>query len=137
MRNEDAFTLIELIIVIVIIGILAFVAITKSPTTDISLETAADMIKSDIRSVQALAMAQHATKSMTFGSTIYTFDKQSGTQQRNLTNIFDGKISLNANPAGGTITFNSLGEPTAGYGSSIIINGTRTLTVLQYTGRVE
>ena len=139
MQNDHGFTLIELIMVIVIIGILAFVAIQKySATSDVSLATAADMIKSDIRSVQALAMAKHTAKSLTFGSTIYTFDKQSGTQQRNLDNIFDGKISLNTYP--GSITFNSLGEPTAGYGSSITItngNSPKTLTVLQYTGKVE
>ena len=140
MKNDHGFTLIELIMVIVIIGILAFVAITKYPTTGISLETAADMIKSDIRSVQALAIAQHTAKILTFGSTIYTFDALSGTKQRNLTNIFDGKISLNTYP--GSITFNSLGEPTSTTdpGDSIsITNGssTKTLTVLRYTGKVE
>ena len=141
MQNDHGFTLIELIMVIVIIGILAFVAIQKySATSDVSLATAADMIKSDIRSVQALAMAKHTAKSLTFGSTIYTFDKQSGTQQRNLDNIFDGKISLNTYP--GSITFNSLGEPTSTTdpGDSIsITNGssTKTLTVLRYTGKVE
>ena len=138
-KNEHGFTLLELIMVIVIIGILAWVAIQKYPTTEISLETAADMIRSDIRSVQALAMSQHTAKSMTFASTIYTFDIQGGTQQRNLTNIFDGNISLSPYPA--SISFNSLGEPTSTTdpGDTITItNGSSiTLTVLRYTGRVE
>jgi len=138
MNNDHGFTLIELIMVIVIIGILAFVAIQKYPTTGISLETAADMIKSDIRSVQALAMAQHTAKILTFASTIYTFDDLSGTKTRNLQNIFDGQLTISA-PA--TIEFNSLGEPTSTTdpGDSIsMTNGssTKTLTVLRYTGRV-
>ncbi|MBU4209315.1 MAG: prepilin-type N-terminal cleavage/methylation domain-containing protein, partial [Proteobacteria bacterium] len=137
----DGFTLIELIMVIVIIGILAFVAIQKYPSTsDMSLATAASMIRSDIRSVHALAMAQHASKTLTFNSsTEYEFPAAGvGTKTRNLTNIFDGAISFNPLPT--NITFNSLGEPTAGYGSSITIttgSSTKTLTVLQYTGRVE
>lgn len=140
MRNEHGFTLIEIIMVVVIIGILAFVAITKYPTTGISLETAADMIKSDIRSVQALAMARHTIQSLTFNSsTEYEFPViGEGNKTRNFANIFKGGISLSAYPA--SISFNSLGEPTAGYGSSITItNGstTKTLTVLQYTGKVE
>ena len=120
--------------VIVIIGILAWVAITKySAKSDISLATAAAMIRSDIRSVQALAMARHTAKSMTFGSNIYTFDDLSGTKTRNLANIFDAQLTISA-PA--TIGFNSLGEPTKNQDDTITINNAKTLTVLQYTGRV-
>ncbi len=126
--------------VIVIIGILAFVAIQKYPTTEISLETAADMIKSDIRSVQALSMAKHTIQTLTFNSsTEYEFPAiGESNKTRNFANIFEGGISLSPVPA--NITFNSLGEPTAGYGSSITIttgSTTKTLTVLRYTGRVE
>ncbi len=138
MRNEHGFTLLEIIMVVVIIGILAWVAITKYPTTGISLETAADMIKSDIRSVQALAMAKHTAKSMTFASTIYTFDDLSGTKQRNLANIFDGQLTITWSNT--TIEFNSLGEPTRDQDDTIsITNGSasKTLTVLRYTGKVE
>ena len=143
MRNEYGFTLIEIIMVVVIIGILAWVAITKYPTTGISLETAADMIKSDIRSVQALAMAKHASKSLTFSSsTAYEFQAIAGANKtRNFDDIFQGEISLTSpSTYPSVITFNSLGEPTAGYGSSITIttgSTTKTLTVLRYTGKVE
>jgi len=139
MRNEDGFTLIELIMVIVIIGILAVVAIQKYPTTEISLETAADMIRSDIRSVQALAMAQYASKTLTFSSTEYVFPTLGeGNKTRKFADIFEGGISLSVYPA--SISFNSLGEPTAAQDDSITIttgSTTKTLTVLQYTGRVE
>jgi len=140
MRNEGGFTLIELIMVIVIIGILAVVAIQKYPTTEISLETAADMIKSDIRSVQALSMAKHTIQTLTFNSsTKYEFPAiGEGNKTRNFANIFEGGISLSAYPA--SISFNSLGEPTAAQDDSITIttgSTTKTLTVLRYTGRVE
>lgn len=141
MRNEGGFTLIELIMVIVIIGILAFVAITKYPSTGISLETAAAMIRSDIRSVQALAMAKHASQTLTFNSsTEYEFPVigEEGNKSRNFADIFKGGISLSSIPA--NITFNSLGEPTATQDDSITIttgSTSKTLTVLQYTGKVE
>ena len=140
MKNDSGFTIIELIMVIATIGILAFVAISKYPTTEISLGTAPDMIKSDIRSVQALAMGRRASESLTFiSSTQYSFPKLGGgNETRDLNSIFRGQISLSAYPA--AITFNSLGEPTAGYGSSITIttgSSSRTLTVLQYTGKVQ
>ena len=144
MKNDHGFTLLEIIMVIVIIAILAFVAIQKySATRSISLATAADMIKSDIRSVQALSMAQHESKTLTFNSTTeYVFPTiGEGNKTRDFDNIFDGGISLTSPstyPA--VITFNSLGEPTAGYGSPITIttgSTPKTLTVLQYTGKVE
>ncbi|RLB82558.1 MAG: hypothetical protein DRH17_05320 [Deltaproteobacteria bacterium] len=139
MKNDGGFTIIELVMVITTIGILAFIAISKYPTTEISLEAAADLIKSDIRSVQALAMAKHAGQSLTFdSSTQYSFPKLGGgTETRDFNNIFRGEISLSAYPT--AITFNSLGEPTADQDSSITVsNGSsRTLTVLQYTGKVE
>jgi len=138
MKNDRGFTLIEIIMVIITIGILAFVVISKYPTTEISLDTAADMIKSDIRSVQALAIAKHAAQTLTFNSsTQYTFPKLGGgTETRIFGDIFRGGISLSAYP--GSITFNSLGEPSAGYGTITITNGSSiTLTVLQYTGKVE
>jgi len=138
LSNYDGFTLIELIMVIVIIGILAFVAIQKYPTTGISLETAAAMIRSDIRSVQALAMAQHTSKALTFSTTGYVFPAAGGgNKTRNFTNIFDGAISFNPLPT--NITFNSLGEPTRDQNDTITIttgSSTKTLTVLRYTGRV-
>lgn len=140
MKNDSGFTLIEIIMVVLTIGILAFVVISKYPTTEISLDTAADMIKSDIRSVQALAIAKHEAQTLTFNSsTQYTFPKVGGgTETRIFGNIFRGGISLSAKPA--AITFNSLGEPTADQNDSITItNGssTQTLTVLRYTGKVQ
>ena len=138
MKKEDGFTLLELIMVIIIIAILSWVAIQKYPTTEISLETAADMIRSDIRSVQALAMAKHTAKILTFGSNSYTFDDLSETKQRNLANIFDAPLTISASNT--TIEFNSLGEPTRDQDDTIsITNGssTKILTILQYTGRVE
>lgn len=132
-------SLIETIIVMVIIGILAAVAIPRvgfdMPQSS-SAEGADHMIASDIRYAQEFAMANRVSKSLIFtsGSSVYTF---------NPTSNLDPSGRLPSGVAIGTtitITFNSLGEPISGGGSSVTVSGSggsKTISIANYTGKVS
>jgi len=136
--NPSGFTLIEVIVVMVIIGILAATVLPRidfgSTSSTASVAGAAYMIASDIRYAQEWAMANRTSKSITFnGSSTYTFNPVS-------TGIDPSGRLQGATVSSGTFTFNSLGEPTAGGGSSVTVSAggvTRTITVTLYTGKVS
>jgi prepilin-type N-terminal cleavage/methylation domain-containing protein len=141
-RNPQSkgFTLIEVILVMVIIGILAATVVPRIdftlPTTA-SVDGAAYIVASDIRYAQEFAMANRVSKTVTFSTatpTVYTF---SPTNSLDPSGRLPSGISVSSNF---TITFNSLGEPTTGGGGSVQVSGsgqTRTITVATYTGKVN
>ena len=130
--DSRGFTLVELIMVVVLIGILAVSVVPKFvDTSAISLLGGAAMVEADIRYTQELAMSTHSPKTITFttNDTFYTVNSQ--------TMNLPSRVSISS---GATFTFNSLGEPTTGGGSSIEIqagSSTKTITVESYTGRVS
>jgi len=130
--DSRGFTLVELIMVTVLIGILAVSVVPKFvDTSAISLAGGAAMVVADIRYTQELAMGTHTPKTITFATndTFYTVNSQ--------TMNLPSRVSISS---GATFTFNSLGEPTTGGGSSVEIqagSSTKTITVESYTGRVS
>jgi MSHA pilin protein MshC len=130
--DSRGFTIIEIIMVVVLIGILAVSVVPKfMDTSAISLQGGAAMVRADIRYTQELAMSTHSPKTITFttNDTFYTVNSQ--------TMNLPSRVSISN---GATFTFNSLGEPTAGGGSSVEIqagSSTKTITVDSYTGRVS
>jgi prepilin-type N-terminal cleavage/methylation domain-containing protein len=140
--NPSGFTLIELIMVMIIIGILAATVLPRidfgTTSSRASADGAANMIASDIRYTQECAMANRVSKSIIFtnGSSTYTFNPVStGMDPSGQLQSIGATIGTTV-----TFTFNSLGEPTAGGGSSVTVSAggvTRTLTVMQYTGKVD
>lgn len=130
--DSRGFTLVELIMVVVLIGILAVSVIPKFvDTSAISLQGGAAMVAADIRYTQELAMSTHSPKTIIFttNDTFYTVNSQ--------TMNLPSRVSISS---GATFTFNSLGEPTTGGGSSVQITAggsTKTITVESYTGRVS
>ena len=130
--DSRGFTIVELILVVVLIGILAVSVVPKFvDTSAISLQGGAAMVAADIRYTQELAMSTHSPKTITFttNDTFYTVNSQ--------TMNLPSRVSISS---GATFTFNSLGEPTTGGGSSVEIqagSSTKTITVESYTGRVS
>lgn len=136
-NDMKGFTLIEIVTTLVIIGVLSVIAAVRfTGTSTISVRGAADMIQTDIRYAQEVAMAEHTAKSVIFstGSSSYTFSPASGMDP------------LGELPSGVTIsndftaTFNTLGEPTAGGGGSVSISAdgqSKTISVYNYTGKVS
>jgi prepilin-type N-terminal cleavage/methylation domain-containing protein len=137
--NPSGLTLVEIIIVMAIIGILAATIVPRfdfTTTSRASVDGAAYMIASDIRYAQEWAMANRISKSVTFasGSSAYTFGP---TNNMDPSGRLPSGVTINNNL---TITFNSLGEPTAGGGSSVAVSGggqTKTISVVNYTGKVN
>jgi prepilin-type N-terminal cleavage/methylation domain-containing protein len=132
LADPRGFTLVELIMVIVLISILAVSVVPKFvDTSAISVAGGAAMVAADIRYTQELAMSTHTPKTITFttNDTFYTVNSQ--------TMNLPSRVSISS---GATFTFNSLGEPTTGGGSSVEIqagSSTKTITVESYTGRVS
>jgi len=142
--NSRGFTVIELIAVIVIIGILAAIVLPNinfgTTSSTVSSWGAAYMIASDIRYTQECAMASMVSKSISFtnGQSVYTFPATTpSTSSLDPTGQLPSGVTIGATI---TFTFNSLGEPEAGGGSSVTVTAggiTRTITVTQYTGMVS
>ena len=130
--DSRGFTLIELIMVVVLISIMAVSFVPKIvDTSSISLAGGAAMATADIRYTQELAMGTHSAKTIVFttSNTYYTVDSQN-------VNL-PSKVTISS---GATFTFNSLGEPTAGGGSSVTLSAgaeSKTITVESYSGRVS
>lgn len=60
-KDKNGFTLMEIVAVIVVIGILAAVAITRSVNYDTEVYTGADVLKSHLRYAQIMAMNSSST----------------------------------------------------------------------------
>jgi MSHA pilin protein MshC len=147
--QSKGFTLIEVILVMVIIGILAATVVPRidfTISTTASVDGAAYIVASDIRYVQECAMANRVSKSITFtltqNSYIFPATIPSSSKLDPSGQLPEGVTitgcSTNPNPY--TVRFNSLGEPITGGNGwvEVTISGqTRRITVLQYTGKVN
>src|SRR5712691_1990323 len=119
--RERGFTLRELIIVMVIVGIISAIALTRTGNDPVMLATQVDQLAGDIRYVQALAMTQGQRYIISFPSgTSYRFLDSAGNPVVHPVSGSNAAITLGANvtlalqtptPIGNALGFDGLGVP--------------------------
>jgi prepilin-type N-terminal cleavage/methylation domain-containing protein len=151
--NRNGFTIIELIIVMVIVGILAiFVTLTLGTTGGTTAIAEAEALKANLRFTQSKAMSDVSGNiwSLNITSSNYTIQRNGGVPSPAV-NLPGSKTNSGTYPlppgltitsGTGDIRFNFRGQPVDASGSplaanySITVNGAPTVTVTQETGFV-
>ena len=119
--RSGGFTLRELIIVLVIVGIISAVALSRTSNDPVMLSTQVNQLAGDIRYVQTLAMTQGQRYVISFPSaTSYRFLDSAGNPVVHPANGSNAAINLGAGstlalaattPAGNALGFDGLGAP--------------------------
>ncbi len=126
--SEDGFSLIELMIVLLVIGILVMVLLPKMiSTTQVSAIVAADLAAMEIRAAQGKAMYSGNPQTITFSGSGYITGGE--------TRALPGQ----ATATDYSLVFNSFGEPSSEDGSTFQISDgatSRTITISSLTGKV-
>ena len=153
-RAERGFTMIELIMVIILIGILAVVAVPRLNTSEFLARGFHDETLALLRYAQKTAIAQRRTVCVAFTSTTATLTMAAAAAATNCASPATlvgpkgespAKVTAGSNISynGATptdFTFNGLGQPSAGATIKVAYNGTAinpTITVEAVTGYVH
>ena len=149
--NSSGFTLTELIVVILLIGIFGSIGLTRvnSQISNIRIQVAIDQLTADIDLLKSMAFARHDTLTMVFSTandsyTVYTGPDGSRSAVTDFSNSASGVVSFqNASFANVDITAVSFGgQPEIQFlplgdlksGGTITIN-THTITLQDLTGK--
>jgi len=149
--NSSGFTLTELIVVILLIGIFGSIGLTRvnSQISNIRTQVAIDQLTADIDLLKSMAFARHDTLTMVFSTandsyTVYTGPDGSRSAVTDFSNSASGVVSFqNASFANVDITAVSFGgQPEIQFlplgdlksGGTITIN-THTITLQDLTGK--
>ena len=152
--SNRGFTLIQLVIVLVVLGIIAAIVSANWPGTSPTVSSEADRIASDLRYLQNLATTQHTIYRMNFSSSQYTFTQLDGTTAVNHPATGSNTIALpstmtltTTNLPNNYVVFNSKGTPeTDTSGTALATNATvavtngsvtSTITITPDTGTIQ
>ena len=143
---SNGFSLIELVVIIMVLGILAAVASTrmKDITGGVSVSVAINQITSDLDLIKELSLASHENMSIVFNdiTNSYTIKKGGnimvdypGSENGNM-NISDGNLS-NVNIISSDLTLNI--DKWGNYlnGGIVTLNGTHNINISALTGNWE
>ncbi|OGS93489.1 MAG: hypothetical protein A2061_07985 [Gallionellales bacterium GWA2_59_43] len=136
MENQRGFTLIELIMVMVIVGILAVFAAPKFFEANVfQSRGAADQVKAALRYAQKIAIAQRTTVSVVISSAAVA-DCSTALVGGNVACVVSNKVAI----PGKTVTFNALGQPVPNAADAIVVGAApndTTIAIEAETGYVH
>ena len=136
-RRSSGFTLTEVIAVLIILGILAVIAVSRSMSTQNDLITQADIVKSHLRFAQLKALSDDTSASwgINFGGSSYTLYKNGVDatpiklpSEDSSTHTFPNAVTVTSVTPSAPVTFDRWGSPT---GDVIIVlaQGSQTSTI--------
>jgi prepilin-type N-terminal cleavage/methylation domain-containing protein len=132
MTNNNGFTLIEIITVLLILGVIAVSLISVFSERSLEESVSADTLKTHLRYAQSRAMNSDVNWEIRFDGTTYTLLRDTGgtPQAEQLPGESRLKVSLPV-AVTGRVAFDTWGRPS---GLTTIVLGDRTLTITPDTG---
>ncbi len=134
-RCSRAFTLIELVLLIAVIGVMTVAAVRVATVSRSNIDAVSKLLRSDLQLAQDLAMTNGASYGFhaTSATAYRIFAGSPGTPARHPLTSGNFEVSIAPNQFVGsvpTVTFQGSGQPTLAADALIpITNGTATITV--------
>ena len=121
--RKEGFSLLELIMVMVIMGIIAAIALPRLEVKAVDLYTVVRQVKADIRFAQESAMSKYRETTITFSSDSNTYNiSSSGINESKELPVRSKAVFDSGNSTALTFVFNSSGEPVTGAGGILRIS---------------